>query len=229
MQTILAIQLASGNASVALVGFASISPDQADGSKPELLWQANWQQSMRANAQIFSHLDAELSRLLDMHKPAAIVVGSGPGSYAGVRVALAVADGLSLTYDCPCHSICSYNGIACATLLMDAKRGEVALLQSDAQGFFTAENMQIMPFARLLEMQQNEGFSRLYCAEQAMLDKMRAEPLFAAVPIELRELDAAGLAAFFVANNTRALQQPLGPFYLREALVSVSTKRRGLS
>jgi len=230
MHTILAIQLASANASVALVGFRAESLEQAcsSGVKGEVLWHSAWEQSLRANAQIFSRLDATLQQKLGMHKPSAIVVGSGPGSYAGVRVALAVADGLALAYDCKCHALCSYNGLASGFLVMDAKRGDVALLQSDAQGFFSAQNMQIMPYAQLLELQRQQPFAQLYCAEAAMLEKLRAEPMFATVTCSLRELDAAALAEFFVANYSRALVEPLEPFYLREALVSVSSKRRGL-
>jgi tRNA threonylcarbamoyladenosine biosynthesis protein TsaB len=48
-----------------------------------------------------SLLFAPLAETLDLHEPDWIVVGTGPGSYAGVRIALSAAIGISLAKNLP--------------------------------------------------------------------------------------------------------------------------------
>lgn len=48
---------------------------------------------------------------LEGRRLAEIVVGSGPGSYGGIRVALAVADGLSLVHGSRVAAFSSWNGL----------------------------------------------------------------------------------------------------------------------
>ena len=67
------------------------------------------------------------SGFLEGRRLAEIVVGSGPGSYGGIRVALAVADGLSLVHGSRVAAFSSWNGLGIhaplACVMSDARRG----------------------------------------------------------------------------------------------------------
>lgn len=74
----------------------------------------------------------------------AIVVGTGPGPYTGLRVGLATAVTLGLALDVPVHGVCTLDGIARAardqgltgpfTVATDARRKEVYWASYDAAG-----------------------------------------------------------------------------------------------
>lgn len=58
-----------------------------------------------------------------------IIVGTGPGSYNGSRIAIAAAQGLAIAYQCPVVAICSFLGTRLAAenelsyAIGDARRG----------------------------------------------------------------------------------------------------------
>ncbi len=87
---------------------------------------AEWQAQRNHASAIFKPLQQVLESIKE-HAPQEILVGSGPGSYGGVRVALAVADGLALAYGGRVTSFCSWNGLgieqAEAWVISDARRG----------------------------------------------------------------------------------------------------------
>lgn len=64
-----------------------------------------------------------------------ILVGSGPGSYGGVRVALAAATGISLVTQARVVALCSWESLCegRASILSDAKRGGWTLRTPDGQ------------------------------------------------------------------------------------------------
>lgn len=81
------------------------------------------------NAAIFG----PLQRLLDPHRGEveAVVVGLGPGSYGGVRVGIAVANGLSLSLGIPAFGASSLEAFDCDgtswKVIGDARRGSYFL------------------------------------------------------------------------------------------------------
>lgn len=85
---------------------------------------------MGSGAQHTSAIFQAVRKVLDSlegRRLAEIVVGSGPGSYGGIRVALAVADGLSLVHGSRVAAFSSWNGLGIhaplACVMSDARRG----------------------------------------------------------------------------------------------------------
>src|ERR1044072_5016468 len=93
---ILALELSSARGSIALV-----DPDrlcQPDGLKPSSsgdnqggVYSCEWPNDRKNSGPFFEHL-REVRK--QCGKPDTIVVGLGPGSYAGTRIAIATAIGL---------------------------------------------------------------------------------------------------------------------------------------
>jgi tRNA threonylcarbamoyladenosine biosynthesis protein TsaB len=91
----LAIELATEHGSLALA------------HHQEILAEISWTAGRRASTQIFkaietvteSHLEGDVSAL------SLIVIGRGPGSYSGLRVAMAVAHGLALPGQTECFTM----------------------------------------------------------------------------------------------------------------------------
>jgi tRNA threonylcarbamoyladenosine biosynthesis protein TsaB len=81
-----------------------------DGAvQAELVWVAG----RRHSAQVMPQLE-RLLRLLDMEVTAltAVAAARGPGSFTGVRVGLAAAQGLALALDLPVYGVCSLDVLA---------------------------------------------------------------------------------------------------------------------
>lgn len=92
----------------------------------ELLWQMEWEAERNHSSAIFEALKP-LPKVLEGQVLEKIVVGSGPGAYGNIRVALAVADGLSLVYGSKVVAFPSWNGLGIesenAFVMSDARRG----------------------------------------------------------------------------------------------------------
>ena len=90
-------------------------------SGESLLCQAAWRAERNHSSAIFKAVRQVLDAL-EGRRLKEIVVGSGPGAYSGIRVALAVADGLSLV-----AAFSSWNGLGLhhgeACVMSDARRG----------------------------------------------------------------------------------------------------------
>lgn len=119
--------------------------------KGTLVASSSWKAERSHNARIFDALDAlgisrgntssekdtsaassPASSRMSSYVPDWILVGSGPGSYSGIRVALAVADGLALIYGARVVALPSWEAMAplCPgdyAVLTDARRQSWAL------------------------------------------------------------------------------------------------------
>lgn len=94
--------------------------------------QESWQAQRNHDAFLFPALakamDCLGTQYLDL-----ILVGSGPGSYGGVRVALAAAVGIATVKKAQVVAICSWWGLAPngQAVISDAKRGGWTVLRPD--------------------------------------------------------------------------------------------------
>ena len=95
-------------------------------SGESLLCQAAWRAERNHSSAIFKAVRQVLDAL-EGRRLKEIVVGSGPGAYGGIRVALAVADGLSLVHGSRVAAFSSWNGLGLhhgeACVMADARRG----------------------------------------------------------------------------------------------------------
>lgn len=127
MQTILAIETSVPEASVALVrdGVRVFSEDFLNGRNH--------------NSQIFDALEkvAQLLQGEDFEGKGldAVLVGTGPGSYSGVRVAIAAAQGMAIVHGCDAIGLASLGATSVA------RESDVSLAIGDARRglYYTAE------------------------------------------------------------------------------------------
>lgn len=110
---ILALETSTRQGSVALF-------DPAAGCTA---WEASFLSERTHNSQLFAPLREALG--LCGGRLSLIVVGTGPGSYSGVRVSIAVAGGLSLATGAPVLGLLSLGGYAAP--------GQAALVVGDAR------------------------------------------------------------------------------------------------
>ncbi len=124
MQTVLAIDTATPNASVALrVG--------------QKVWQAPLGQSAHQSAQILPTLDLLFTQSgCTRTQLQAIVVTQGPGSFAGVRLGLSVAQSLAFALDLPVMTVSSLAACAFSALHLHAIDSVTAILDARMQEIY---------------------------------------------------------------------------------------------
>lgn len=118
---LLAIECSVSHASLCLAGEVSFSAD--------------WVAERNHDAYLFPALQEALRVLGDARALHAILVGAGPGSYGGVRVALAAATGVAMVRHSHVVALDSWESLAQgrACILSDAKRGGWALRRPNGQ------------------------------------------------------------------------------------------------
>lgn len=110
---ILAIETSAPSASLCL------------GRGSDILFSTSWEAERNHDAHLFPALQRALHCLHD-EQVDIVLVGSGPGSYGGVRVALAAAEGIALVHHARVAAICSWLGLGLpagsCTVISDARR-----------------------------------------------------------------------------------------------------------
>jgi tRNA threonylcarbamoyladenosine biosynthesis protein TsaB len=199
---ILALELSSAQGSIALL----------DGNKIE--FDREWPNDRKNSGPFFEYL-AEVQK--QFGKAGAIVVGLGPGSYAGTRIAISAAIGLQAASRATLIGYPSICAIECDApeyaVIGDARRNS----------FF---------YARICDRNLSEGPTLMSEAELreklAKLDQKMS--IFATEKLpqferaELRYPAAKMLAQLAAGAKRDFVQPPLEPMYLREPHITIPKK-----
>jgi|SRR5437870_1293733 len=197
---ILALELSTARGSLALRG-------------DKLQFAREWPNDRKNSGPFFEHL-AEMRK--QFGKPDRIVVGLGPGSYAGIRIAISAAIGLQAACNAQLVGLPSICAIDCEAdeycVIGDARR----------QSFF---------FTRLCENDLIEGPTLFEENElQARLGAIQPEvPIFSSEPLahfdrlQLRYPSAELLARLAQNEGHSFASPPLEPMYLREPHITTPT------
>jgi tRNA threonylcarbamoyladenosine biosynthesis protein TsaB len=199
---VLALELSSPRGSIALL----------DGEKLE--FNREWPNDRKNSGPFFEYL-TEVQK--QFGKLDTIVVGLGPGSYAGTRIAISAAIGLRAASHARLIGFASISAIECDAeeycVIGDARR----------QTFF---------FARVCDNTLTEGPTLMSEAElRAKLDKVdstmsifTSEKLPQFERAAIRYPSAKVLAQLASDANRNFSQPPLEPIYLREPHITVPKK-----
>ena len=190
---ILALELSSARGSMAW----------QDG---DVSWARQWDNDRKNSGEFFANL-ADAQR--QFGPPDRIVVGLGPGSYAGTRIAISAAIGLQLASKPELIGLSSLCAIECESpeyaVVGDARRQTFFLARVRDRVLFTPPAL------------QSESELRL------ALDAIRSQmPIFATEPLPqcdgvvLRHPSARILAELAREPNRAFALPPLEPMYLRE-------------
>jgi tRNA threonylcarbamoyladenosine biosynthesis protein TsaB len=203
MSTTLAIDLSSPRGVLAVV---------RDGA---LLYEADFVSERSHNARLFAPLSEALSHVDS--GSARLVVGTGPGSYTGVRIAIAAAQAVALARGWPVFGVPTLITAAATPyrVLGDARRGQyyVARIANGA-----VEELRLLDAGAALAEVAAGGDWYTYDA---------------AVPLGLGEVksvrpDAIALARFADGLDEDAVRErsalPLEPLYLQEAFITQAKK-----
>ena len=175
-----------------------IALGRADG---EIVWSRNFPTGPTAGGELFIALD-ECIRAEP--PPERIIVGVGPGSYAGVRLAIAAATGLGLALDLEAvavPSVCAYDVDAPVFhALGDARRG--AFYYTAVQGGACRQGPEIVDADQLRSLLASQPEWPVYSVE-ALADFPNAQRVVAT-------------AARLLTAPVQSTPRPLEPIYLRE-------------
>ena len=174
-------------------------------------WGRDWANDRKNSGDFFRHL-VEVQK--QFGRPDRIVVGLGPGSYAGTRIAISAAIGLQFASKAELLGLSSLSAMEC-------DRREYAVVgDARRQSFFLAEvRDQIMSAPPAL---LTEGELR------AALDVLRTRmPIFSVEPLPqfdgaaVRHPSARLLARLAQEPNRAFVLPPLEPMYLREPHITI--------
>jgi tRNA threonylcarbamoyladenosine biosynthesis protein TsaB len=151
------------------------------GVRAELSWRAGRKHSV----QLLPQIEALLELVgVEREGLSALVVARGPGSFTGVRVGLAVAQGLSLALTIPAYGICSLDVLAAGQegaerpirCLLDAGRGRfaTALYQWRDQAVERVDEIRGVGMDELVGLLEP---STVLCGDLSAVDRERLQQL----------------------------------------------------
>jgi len=199
---ILALELSSARGSVALFN---------DGN---VVFFREWQNDRKNSGPFFEYL-AEV--LKEFEKPDTIIVGLGPGSYAGTRIAISAAIGLQAASQSRLIGFPSICAIECDTaeycVIGDARRQTFFLAR--IHGNNLAESPTLMTEAELrAKLDKVDSTMSIFTSEKL--------PQFERAAI--RYPSAKVLVRLASDANRNFAQPPLEPIYLREPHITIPKK-----
>ena len=216
---ILALELSSARGSIALV----------NGDKVE--FDREWPNDRKNSGPFFEYL-AEVQN--QFGKPHVIIVGLGPGSYAGTRIAISAAIGLSFggTGSVPSDELMGRHGGHPSIRLIGFL--SICAIECGASDYCVIGDArrQTFSFTRVRDNDSAEGPTLMTEAElREKLDKIdRKMSIFATEKLpqferaEVRYPSAEVLARLANDSNRKFAQPPLEPMYLREPHITIPKK-----
>jgi tRNA threonylcarbamoyl adenosine modification protein YeaZ len=151
--------------------------------------------------------------LLGGGKPDAILVIIGPGAYAGVRVGIATAEGLSIAYDVPLYGIGTLEAAAAAT------SGEVTIIHPAGRGEFAVQDFKDGTSTGAIRLAGGGKLAYGAIAGQG------AEAFGGTEVSPVRRCEAA-LAARAAQIRAGSMETGAVAFYLREPNITISRRVR---
>lgn len=193
---ILALELSTALGSIAWLG--------TDGASVVRRFPAD-----RKHSGLFYENLSEIRRACDL--PELIVVGLGPGSYAGIRIAIATAMGLGAAAEA------CLTGVPSICALADAEYCVIGDARRSSYFFARVQDGNCIEGPLLL----NEEELQTKLGSQGDLPVYASQPLpqFARVGIE--HPSALRLAALAQKSDLRS-DEPLEPIYLREPYITIA-------
>jgi len=212
VSTILAIETSTPDAGLAVY-------NSANG---EVVWQKEFTSDRAHNAAIFAPLDEALATFeIDM-----VVVGTGPGSYSGVRVGIAVANGVSLARGVPCFGMSSLaalptaDGVEDYWVIGDARRGEHFIIEVHERKL-QGEAEMMMADDVVLSLQNGGEGLRVYTTEESVVGRFEKAELLRPEAGVLARL-AARLDDAQLDDLTKTALEPM---YLRAPHITMPKRK----
>ncbi|MDB6007570.1 MAG: tRNA ((37)-N6)-threonylcarbamoyltransferase complex dimerization subunit type 1 TsaB [Prosthecobacter sp.] len=203
--TLLALDLSTAHGSIAVV--------RGD----DVLFRSSFQSERSHNAQVFAPLREALGAAGD--ELTGFVIGNGPGSYTGVRIAIAAAQGIALSRDVWCVGWSSLSAPdveapGSYSIIGDARRQSFYLARVE-EGRLLAD-LEIVSAEVARERCANDGEGWL---------TFDAKPPLGLTALSCAKPDAARLAKIVQGLSADELAgliaQPLIPHYLAEAFITM--------
>lgn len=194
---------------------STVSGSVAVAAGGEVLFEASFEARRSHNAQVFEPLREALA--VAGERLCGIVVGTGPGSYTGVRIAIAAAQGIALSRGVPVMGMSSFLGCvddADFGVVGDARRSRFYVAQ--VRGGALQPEIALVSAGELEGRMQSEGLDRwISCDEKVPLDGLEA-----ANP-QARRLALKGEMVAWSDFTNGGLE----PIYLEGAFITQARKR----
>ncbi len=177
-----------------------------------------WSTERNHDAELFPALERCMVELGDATLDL-IIVGAGPGSYGGVRVALATAEGIAMVKSCPIVALDSWIQLSEAEsrwLISDARRGGWTLRHPQGK-------IEVVSLDDILELQQSSTPLASLETQQHLSQK--------GLSLELCELTptAAGLIeswhSLTAEQQHKLLNTPPAPIYVRQPHITQAKRK----
>ncbi len=182
----------------------------------EVLFEAEFGAGRSHNALLFEPLRAALAAAGE--RLAGIVVGTGPGSYTGVRIGIAAAQGVALSRQVPVagvSSLLAWGGETDYGVVGDARRGR--LYMARVRGGVLEEPIALIAPENFDEVRATKGLARWVSCDAV-----------APVPgVEMVRPSARWLAGRACAGGVDwSEKRPLEPHYLEGAFITKARKAK---